>query len=129
MYQHGTIFSLNNRMFIYMVWTWEIHILIQLLKYITFDFIMCTNCTYLLSWHIRRPNPQLRSRKRRVQEISTWAADERTSVSREPKHLLKRNTAWEIQYYNKMLRSKISHNMTKTIVDVQQIGRHGASHR
>ena len=23
--QHGTIFSLNNIMFIYMVWTWEIH--------------------------------------------------------------------------------------------------------
>ena len=23
MYQHGTIFSLNNRMFIYMVWKWE----------------------------------------------------------------------------------------------------------
>ena len=36
MYWHGTIFSLNNRKIIYMVWTWEIHILIQLLKYISF---------------------------------------------------------------------------------------------
>ena len=33
--------------------------------------------------------------------------------------------AGEIEYYNKMLRPKISKNMTKTIVDVQQIGRHG----
>ena len=33
MYQHGTIFSLNNRMLIFMVWTLEIHKLIQLLKY------------------------------------------------------------------------------------------------
>ena len=36
MYIHGTIFSLNNRMCIYMVWTWEIQALIQLLKYIWF---------------------------------------------------------------------------------------------
>ena len=49
MYQHGTIFSLNNIMFIYMVWTREIHILIQVLKYIWFyhlyilKYISCTS--------------------------------------------------------------------------------------
>ena len=36
MYQHGAIFSLNHWMFIYMVWTWETDILIQLLKCIWF---------------------------------------------------------------------------------------------
>ena len=59
MFQHGTIFSLNNIMFIYMVWTWEINLLIQLLKYIWFYNVY--NCKYLhlnhlyilkYKWHI-----------------------------------------------------------------------------
>ena len=40
MYQHMTIFSLNNRIITYMVWTSEIHILIQLLKEIWFILIV-----------------------------------------------------------------------------------------
>ena len=57
MSQHGTIFSLNNRMFIYMVWTWEIHILIQLLKDIWFYsvYILIVKSlidTKIYKWHI-----------------------------------------------------------------------------
>ena len=68
MYQHGTIFSLNNRMFICMVWTWEIHILIWEIrntilrawkgglkehraKQNSFNYIGTRNLKYYTLWH------------------------------------------------------------------------------
>ena len=64
----------------------------------------------LLSYHYHLPTFQLRSGKLRVQETSTWAADEKALVSSEPEHLLKRYTVGVIHYYDKMLRGRYNSN-------------------
>ena len=54
MNKHENIFSLNNRMFNYMVWTRETrHILIQLLKYMWFY-----NAYIIIIYHDFLPTPR-----------------------------------------------------------------------
>ena len=54
MYQHGTIFSLNNRMFIYMVWTRETYTN-SIIKVHYIWYTMCTNWYKLVQTGIPVP--------------------------------------------------------------------------